>query len=101
MSKIVQHSCMGLIKSKLMKLDNVIILDKYIPTTKWCPKCGKKHSIGLDERTYVCNCGYQEDRDIHSAKNMLSIKNLVFSKLNLVPTEHREVKREEFCEAER
>ena len=101
MSKIVQHSCMGLIKSKLMKLDNVIILDKYIPTTKWCPKCGKKHSIGLDERTYVCECGYQEDRDVHSAKNMLNIKNLVFSKLNLVPTEHREVKREEFCEAER
>ena len=101
MSKIVQHSCMGLIKSKLMKLDNVIILDKYIPTTKWCPKCGKKHSIGLDERTYVCECGYQEDRDVHSAKNMLNIKNLVFSKLNLVPTEHREVKREEFCFAER
>ena len=53
-----------------------------------------------DIRTYVCDCGYQEDRDIHSAKNMITIKNLVFSKLNLVPTEHREVKREEFCEAE-
>ena len=100
MSKIVQHSCMGLIKSKLMKLDNVIILDKYIPTTKWCPKCHKLNELSLNDRTYKCECGYQEDRDIHSAKNMLNIKNLVFEN-TLVPTEHREVKREEFCEAER
>ena len=99
--KQVQHSCMGLIKQKLKSLSQTIVLDKYIPTTKWCPTCGKKHPIGLDDRTYSCECGYQEDRDIHSAKNMLNIKNMVFSKLNLVPTEHREVKREEFCEAER
>ena len=94
--KKVQHSCMGLIKQKLKSLTQTIVLDKYIPTTKWCPKCWKKHSIGLDERTYVCNCGYQEDRDVHSAKNMLNIKNMVFSKLNLVPTEHREVTLMEF-----
>ena len=94
--KKVQHSCIGLIKAKLKQLPQTIVLDKYIPTTKWCPKCGKKHSIGLDERTYVCNCGYQEDRDVHSAKNMLNIKNMVFSKLNLVPTEHREVTLMEF-----
>ena len=75
--------------------------DKYIPTTKWCPCCHKLHDMPTDIRTYVCDCGYQEDRDIHSAKNMITIKNLVFSKLNLVPTEHREVKREEFCFAER
>ena len=79
-------------------------MDKYIPTTKWCPNCGKRHSIGLDERIYSCDCGYQEDRDIHSAKNMIAIKNLVFSKLNIsvdsrkgiVPTEHREVTLMEF-----
>ena len=92
----VQHSCMGLIKQKLKSLPQTIVLDKYIPTTKWCPKCGKKHSIGLDERTYVCECGYQEDRDVHSAMNMIDIKNLVFSKLNFVPTEHREVTLMEF-----
>ena len=94
--KKVQHSCMGIIKKKLKSLPQTIVLDKYIPTTKWCPKCGKKHLIGLDERTYSCECGYQEDRDIHSANNMLNIKNLVFSKLNLVPTEHREVTLMEF-----
>ena len=87
---------MGLIKQRLKSLPQTIVLDKYIPTTKWCPKCGKKHSIGLDERTYVCECGYQEDRDIHSAKNMLTIKNLVFKNKISVPTEYREVTLMEF-----
>ena len=94
--KQVQNSCMGLVKAKLKQLQQTIILDKWIPTTKWCPQCGHKHNISLDQRTYICECGYQEDRDIHSAKNMLSIKDLVFSKLNLVPTEHREITLMEF-----
>ena len=34
--------------------------------------------------------------DIHSAKNMLAIKDFVFSNLDLVPTEHREVTLMEF-----
>ena len=32
--KQVQHSCMGLIKQKLKSLQQTIVLDKYIPTTK-------------------------------------------------------------------
>ena len=52
--------------------------------------------MSLDKRTYICNCGYQEDRDIHSAKNMLVIKYLVFSNFNFVPTEHREITLMEF-----
>ena len=87
---------MGLIKSKLKALPQTIVLDKWISTTKWCPKCGKKHSMPLDIRTYTCECGYSEDRDIHSAKNMLAIKDLVFSKINLVPAEHREITLAEF-----
>jgi len=94
--KQVQHSCMGLIKEKLKQLPQTIVLDKWIPTTKLCPKCNAKHNMSLDKRTYVCECGYSEDRDIHSAKNMLNIKNLVFSKLNFVPTEHREITLMEF-----
>ena len=94
--KQVQNSCMGLIKAKLKQLPQTIILDKWIPTTKLCPKCLSKQNISLDKRTYVCECGYQEDRDIHSAKNMLAIKDLVCSKLNFVPTEHREITLAEF-----
>lgn len=98
MSKVVQHSCMGMVKSKLMKLDNVIILDKFIPTTKWCPKCHKMNELSLNDRTYRCDCGYSQDRDIHAAQNMLNIKNLV-SKKNLVPTGYREVTLMEFHES--
>ena len=95
--KQVQHSCMGLIKSKLKQLPQTIVLDKWIPTTKMCPKCGtiNKH-IKLEDRIFKCGCGYKYDRDVHSAKNMIEIKNLVFDKLNLVPTEHREITLVEF-----
>ena len=88
MSKVVQHSCMGMLKSRLKQLDNVIVLDKYIPTTKWCPNCHKLNELSLNDRTYVCECGYEQDRDIHAAKNMLNIKNLVMNNL-IVPTERR------------
>ena len=105
MSKVVQRSCMGLIKSKLIKLDNVIILDKYIPTTKWCPHCHKLNELSLNDRTYKCECGYELDRDIHAAQNMLNIKNLVEKNIS-VPTERRgdvlkHIQRGMFCFAER
>lgn len=87
---------MGLVKSKLKALPQTIVLDKWIPTTKWCPSCHVKNDMPLDKRTYACKCGYQEDRDIHSAKNMLAIKNFVFENLEFVPTEHREVTLMEF-----
>ena len=94
--KQVQNSCLGLIKSKLKSLPQTIILDKWIPTTKLCPNCLNKQNTSLDKRTYICNCGYQEDRDIHSAKNMLAIKDIVFSNNNFIPTEHREITLMEF-----
>lgn len=72
-----------------------MVLDKWIPTTKLCPVCRKKHSISLNERTYVCECGYSEDRDIHSAKNMIRIAKSCFEN-NIVPTEHREITLMEF-----
>jgi hypothetical protein len=80
-------------------------LDKFIPTTKLCPKCQtiNKH-ITLKDRIFKCGCGYEFDRDVHSAKNMLVIKNLVLSNFDfvladnqsVVPTEHREITLVEF-----
>ena len=93
--KQVQHSCLGRIKQKLKALPQTVVLDRFIPTTKWCPHCGRGHEMTLDKRQYACECGYAEDRDVHSAKNMLAIKDLVF-KNSLVPTEHREVTLTEF-----
>ena len=93
--RIVHHSCMGLIKSKLKQLSQTIVLDKWIPTTKWCPKCGRLHDMPTDVRTYVCECGYHEDRDVHSANNMIAIKDLVLQTIS-VPMERRELTLEEF-----
>ena len=94
--KQVQHSCLGTVKSKLMALPNVVILDQFIPTTKLCPKCHSiKNDMTLADRTYVCSCGYQEDRDVHAARNMIEIAKSCFED-HLVPTEHREVTLMEF-----
>ena len=93
--KQVQHSCMGLIKSKLKQLQQTIVLDKWIPTTKWCPKCGRLHDMSTDVRIYICECGYHEDRDIHSANNMITIKDLILTNIS-VPMERRELTLEEF-----
>lgn len=77
--KKVQHSCLGLIKAKLKGLDNIVVLDRFIPTTKFCSKCGKKHDeLNLWDRTFKCDCGVKMDRDVHAAQNMKWIyENLV------------------------
>lgn len=100
MSTVVQHSCMGMIKAKLKAMPNVIVLENNIPTTKWCPSCSKTHELALNERQYVCECGRSLDRDLHAAQNMLNIAHLVLGN-NLVPMEHREIKRVEFLNKSR
>lgn len=70
--KKVQHSILGRLKSKLMQHDNVIVLNKFCPTTKLCTECGALNDMPLYKRTYKCGqCGMTEDRDIHAAKNMV------------------------------
>ena len=70
--KQIQSSYLGKVKAKLVSLENdkSFKISKWSPTTKFCPKCGTLNKIGLDERTYVCDCGYSFDRDIHAAKNV-------------------------------
>lgn len=95
--KQVQHSCLGLVKAKLMRLPQITVLASGIPTTKMCPKCGTINQyITMEHRTYMCGCGYTEDRDVHSARNMIAIRDMVLSSLGKLPTEHREVTLTEF-----
>ena len=70
--KTVQHSILGILKAKLMKNERVSVLPVNVPTTKYCPNCGKiNKDIKLSDRVYECTCGYKEDRDIHAARNMI------------------------------
>ena len=40
-------------------------------STQTCPICGRRHKAR--GRNYRCNCGYQAHRDIHGARNILSL----------------------------
>ncbi len=63
--KTVQHSVLGLVKAKLMSNEHVTVLPANVPTTKYCPCCGKlKKDITLADRVYECECGYKEDRNM-------------------------------------
>ena len=53
-----------------------VVLDRFIPTTKLCNKCGHTQDMPQSVRTYECaHCGTVEDRDFHSAENMVFIRN--------------------------
>ena len=71
--KQVQNSALGTLKSKLKSNPNVIVIDRFFPSTILCPNCGTiKEDITLSDRTFICdNCGYTEDRDIKAAKTLL------------------------------
>lgn len=88
--KVVQRSILGRLKSKLKRLDNVVVLDQYLPTSRFCSHCGGLHAnLRLSDRTFVCpQCGISEDRDVHAAQNMIW-----FSQNSLsVPREPRDFK---------
>lgn len=74
--KQVQHSALGAIKARLKNLESTQVISRLEPTTKLCPICGQLNKISLSERTYNCSCGYNKDRDIHSACNILLIGKL-------------------------
>lgn len=66
--KQVHNSILGGIMSDLKRRSHtLIIIDRYDPTTMLCRWCFKLNRFGLEVRTYVCDCGYKEDRDTHSA----------------------------------
>ena len=61
-------------------MENIVVLDKFIPTTKLCISCGNVNKgMKLWNRTYRCPvCGKNSDRDVHAAINMVWIyENLV------------------------
>ena len=89
--KQVQHSILGRVKAKLVNHPRVEVLDRLVPTTKFCPNCQNLNKeITLRDRIYVCPvCGYQEDRDVHSAKNMIVMTKIIKDNL---PRGPRDVK---------
>ena len=48
-------------------------MDRFAPTTQYCPKCSALNKLLLGKRQYECECGYSEQRDLHAAQNMLRL----------------------------
>ena len=68
----MQNSALGTLKSKLMANPNVLVVDRFFPSTKMCPSCGTiNEGITLSDRVFACGCGYTEDRDVKAAKTLL------------------------------
>ncbi len=45
-------------------------IDKWYPSSQICSHCGRIHKLGLNERTYRCECGLIIDRDLNAAINI-------------------------------
>ena len=74
--KQVQSSCLGALKQRLVALEasgRSFKISKWEPTTKLCPVCGTINHPTLADHIYKCDCGYEMDRDIHSARVVLMI----------------------------
>jgi transposase len=84
-------SYLGTIKAKLKSLESITMLRQSEPTTQLCPSCGALNKHTLNMRTYSCSCGYSDDRDTHSAKNMIFIgsKNYARKELASTPLEEK------------
>lgn len=50
----------------------LLIVDRFWPTSKTCSCCGRKKNLSLDMRKWTCECGATHDRDVNAAKNILA-----------------------------
>lgn len=51
----------------------VLFIDQYFPSSKMCSSCSKiKEDLKLSDRTYTCSCGFEIDRDLNAALNILT-----------------------------
>ena len=56
------------------------IADRFYPSSKTCHNCGKiKKDLKLSDRTYVCECGYKEDRDFNASLNLRDTKSYILA----------------------
>jgi len=94
--KQIQHTGIGGITSRLKNnLKTLVLVDRYVPTTQTCFRCGHRQNMSLSDRVFKCeNCGLEIDRDINSAINMIIFGENTPKNLGLVLTEVTPVEKE-------
>ncbi len=48
----------------------VVKIDRFLPSTKTCSGCGRRHNLTLRDRTLMCECGLTIGRDHNAAINI-------------------------------
>ena len=49
---------------------NVVVVNRWFPSSKACSSCGQIHDMPLSARRMVCGCGNNIDRDLNAARNL-------------------------------
>ena len=64
----------------------LVLADRWYPSSKTCFNCGSlKKSLSLKERTYRCDCGWECDRDLNAAYNLVRLVQSEFTPVDKVP----------------
>jgi putative transposase len=51
------------------------VVDRFYPSSKLCHRCGNiKSDLKLSDRKYICDCGYEADRDYNASLNLRDAK---------------------------
>lgn len=81
--RMVQSAPFGMIRNKLTWKANklgkhLVVIGRYVPTSKVCSECGQIHDFGLETRWLSCDCGLEIHRDHNAAKNIINegLKNI-------------------------
>jgi putative transposase len=48
----------------------LVVADRFFPSSKMCSACGQIHEMPLEKRTVECDCGNVMDRDLNAAVNL-------------------------------
>lgn len=70
-------------KCKLYETE-LIVADRFYPSTKTCSRCGSTKEMSLSDRVYKCDhCGMELDRDLNASLNLVKL----VSQIGGVPAE--------------
>ena len=50
--------------------NELVVVDRWFPSTKLCSSCGQLHAMKLSDRVMNCDCGLSLDRDLNAAINL-------------------------------
>jgi len=93
--KQIQHKSIGRIKARLSNnLETLVLIDRFLPTTQTCSRCLHKQKMSLSDRVFKCeSCGFEIDRDVNSARDIILFGEKTHKNLGLDWTEVTPVER--------